>query len=181
MRLDDVVGREVRLLLVGINPGLRSAARNRHFAGPGNRFWPSLAAAGITPEPFGPDDQHRLPELGVGITNLVARETVRATEVTGDELRAGALRLAEQVASWRPRVVAVLGVTAYRRAFSRPQALVGRQPETIGGAALWLLANPSGLNASWQVADHAVPLREAADAAGLVRHGSNLRGGSRRT
>jgi TDG/mug DNA glycosylase family protein len=158
------------LLLVGINPGLRSAALGQHFAGRSNRFWPALTAAGLTPEGFGPGDQHRLPGLGLGITNIVYRATARADELEPSELRAGAARLALQVAEWGPKAVAFLGVTAYRIAFASPKSRVGEQPP-IGGARCWLLHNPSGLNAHAQLPDHAAGMRAAAAAAGLVADG----------
>ena len=167
--IDDVLGSpgDVRLLIVGINPGLRSAQTGRHFARPGNRFWPALYAAGITPRLLTPDEQHLLVSFGVGITNLVARPSATAAEVTPEELRAGAARLADLVARQRPVVVAILGLTAYRTAFGRPQAVRGPQEEALAGARLWVLPNPSGLNAHTKPAEHAAGLREAATAAGL--------------
>lgn len=165
--LADVLGNGVRLLLVGINPGTRSAALGRHFAGHGNRFWPALFHAGITPELFGPDDQDRLPALGVGVTNIVGRETAKASELSAAELRAGGARLVRLVQDRRPAVVAVLGVTAYRVAFSEPRAALGRQPGAAGGASWWVLPNPSGLNAHARPADHARWLRTVASAADL--------------
>jgi double-stranded uracil-DNA glycosylase len=165
----------LRLLLVGINPGLRSAARGQHFAGPGNRFWPALHLAGLTPERFGSADQLRLPALGIGITNIVARPSARADELGSDELRAGARRLDALVAAARPAVVAVLGVTAYRQAYGRPRATVGPQPEhprpdhpRPASTRWWVLPNPSGLNAHAQLADHVSALREVGCAAGLL-------------
>lgn len=166
--IHDVVGTDMRLLLVGINPGIRSARMDAHFAGPGNRFWPALHAAGITRELLGPERQHELPALGVGITNLVSRPSARADEVALDELRAGAEALAGKVAAWRPRVVAVLGLTAYRAAFRRPAARAGRQEERLAGAVLHLLPNPSGLNAHARPANHAAGLRAAALEAGVI-------------
>lgn len=166
--LPDIVAPGMRLLLVGINPGQRSAALGQHFAGPGNRFWPALHAAGITPRRFEPADQHRLADLGVGLTNIVARETATAAELSADELRAGGQRLVRAVLGWRPAVVAVLGISAYRVAFGRPGAARGRQddpPEP--GRSWWLLHNPSGLNAHARPADHATALRAAAAEAGL--------------
>jgi double-stranded uracil-DNA glycosylase len=157
----------VRLLLVGINPGVRSAETGRHFAGPSNRFWPALHAAGITQERLTPDRQAELLDLGVGITNLVARPSARADEVSPAELRDGAAILTAKVARWAPRVVAVLGLTAYRSAFARPRATSGRQAERIADAELWVLPNPSGLNAHAKPADHAAGLRAAAGAAGI--------------
>ena len=166
--IDDLVQPGIRLLLVGINPGVRSAELNQHFARPGNRFWPALHAAGITPRLLRPGEQHELLSMGVGITNLAARPSATAAEVTAEELREGALRLEQLVARHRPRVVAVLGLTAYRTAFARPKATAGPQPEPLGPAQLWVLPNPSGLNAHTKPADHAAGLRAAAIAAGLV-------------
>lgn len=163
----DLVGDGLRLLLVGINPGRRSAETGSHFAGRANRFWPALQAAGITPVALDATRQHELVALGIGITNIVARPSLRASEVTRTELRAGAAALEDKVARWRPRVVAVLGLTAYRVAFRRPSARPGRQPESLAGAELWLLPNPSGLNAHALPADHAAGLRAAAIAAGI--------------
>ncbi|HVM12790.1 MAG TPA: mismatch-specific DNA-glycosylase [Egibacteraceae bacterium] len=165
--LPDITGPGMRLLLVGINPGRRSAALGRHFAGHGNRFWPALYDAGITPEPFGPADQTRLPALGVGLTNIVERETATAKELSPTELRAGGQRLVRMVGVWGPAVVAVLGVTAYRLAFDDPRAALGRRPHTGGDASWWVLPNPSGLNAHAKPADHARWLRTVAVAAGL--------------
>lgn len=166
--IDDVLDNGVRLLLVGINPGVRSAQRNRHFAGPSNRFWPALHAAGLTPERVGPDRQHELPGLGIGITNLVARPSARADEVTAEELLDGGRRIIELVAALEVPVVAVLGVTAFRLAFARPRAPRGEQPERWGGARWFVLHNPSGLNAHARPADHARGLREAGVAADLL-------------
>jgi TDG/mug DNA glycosylase family protein len=168
----DAVGPGVRLLLVGINPGRRSSELGRHFAGVGNRFWPALHAAGITPTLLSAARQDELLALGVGITNLVARPTARASDVRAAELRAGAALLEQKVAGWRPQVVAILGLIAYRSAFARPAARPGPQPERLSRAALWLLPNPSGLNAHARPADHAASLREAAVAAGLHLHGT---------
>lgn len=157
----------VRLLLVGINPGLRSAQTGQHFARPGNRFWPALHAAGITPRLFDPSEQGDLVALGVGITNLVPRPSARAAEVTTEELREGAGRLERLVGTHQPTAVAILGLTAYRAAFGRPKARAGRQDERLGASQLWVLPNPSGLNAHAKPADHAAGLRAAAAAAGL--------------
>lgn len=160
------------MLLVGINPGLRSAELNQHFARPGNRFWPALYAAGITPRLLSPAEQHELPRYGVGVTNLVARPSATAAEVTAEELTAGARRLSRLAGSIQPRVVAVLGLTAYRIAFADARAGAGPQERTIAGAELWALPNPSGLNAHTKPADHAAGLRAAAQAAGLARNSS---------
>ena len=165
--ITDVVAPGLRLLLVGINPGVRSAETGRHFARPGNRFWPALYAAGITPRLFSPDEQDLLLGLGVGITNLVARPSATAAEVTSAELRAGAGRLETLARRLRPRVVAILGLTAYRTAFGRPRAASGPQAEALGPAQLWVLPNPSGLNAHTTPSAHAEGLRAAATAAGL--------------
>lgn len=166
--LPDVVGPGVRLLLVGINPGLRSAALGQHFAGRSNRFWPALHAAGITPRRLDPAEQWDLVDEGVGLTNLVARPSATAGEVTPDELRAGANALTTKLADWRPVVVAVLGVTAFRVAFDRPEARVGPQGDDALRIHWHVLHNPSGLNAHATPADHAAGLRAVARAAGLV-------------
>lgn len=166
--LPDIVGPDMRLLLVGINPGTRSAALGQHFAGHGNRFWSALFAAGVTPQRFSPADQHRLIEHHVGVTNFVARATATASEVSPEELRAGGATLVRRVRRWRPAVVAVLGVTAYRTAFREPAAQLGPQSQAAGGAAWWVLPNPSGLNAHAKPADHARWMSLVADAAGLT-------------
>ena len=153
----DLLGPNLRLLFVGINPGLWSAATGSHFARPGNRFYPALAAA----------DLNHLIDRGVGITNIVPRATARADELGAEELRTGARRLAARVETLGARVVAVAGVSAYRVGFERPKAQLGRQPETLGGAELWVVPNPSGLNAHHSVATLAAAYREAARAAGL--------------
>lgn len=162
--MTDVLEPGVRLLLVGINPGRRSAELDRHFAGPGNRFWPALSASGLLPEPFGFDDQHRLTGVGIGITNLAARPTATAAEVTAAELREGGAIVAAKAEQLGVAVVAVLGLTAYRIAFGRPKAVRGPQAEHPGW---WLLDNPSGLNAHAQVPTLAAQLAAAGAAAGL--------------
>jgi TDG/mug DNA glycosylase family protein len=173
--VDDLVGPGLRLLFVGINPGLWTAAVNAHFARPGNRFWPALHLAGITAERvdvsegMAPADRAALVAAGVGITNLVPVATVRADELTAAQLHAGGQRLRALVAGARPAVVAVLGVTAYRQAFGQRKAALGRQPEAFEGAELWVLPNPSGLNAHDTVASLAEWYRQAADAAGVLR------------
>jgi TDG/mug DNA glycosylase family protein len=165
----DLLGPAVRLLLVGVNPGLRSAQVGHHFAGHGNRFWPALCEAGITPRRFTPAEGGLLPALGVGVTNLVARPSARASELSADELRAGGARLTGLVERLTPVVVAVLGVGAYRTAFACPTARVGLQPRTLGPARLWVLPNPSGLNAHVQLPGHVAGLRAVARAAGVGR------------
>lgn len=147
--LPDVVAPDLAVLFCGINPGLYSAATGHHFARPGNRFWPALHRSGFTPRPLRPDEQDQLPALGLGITNLAARPTARAAELTAAELREGAVLLAELVSRYRPRWVAVVGITAYRTAFARPRAVIGRQEDRLGPAGLWVLPNPSGLNAHY--------------------------------
>jgi TDG/mug DNA glycosylase family protein len=149
----DVVATDLDVLFCGINPSLMSAARGHHFARPGNRFWPALHLAGLTPRLLTPDEDRELLRYGLGVTNLVDRPTRAAAELTAAELRAGAAALAELVARYRPRVLAVLGVTAWRSAFSRPRATIGVQPERIGGAVTWVVPNPSGLNAHHQLPD----------------------------
>lgn len=170
----DLVGPGTRLLFVGINPGLWTAATGTHFAYPGNRFYPALLAAGIIDRL--PDfaagmtdaDRAELLARGLGISNLVARATARADELARAELRAGAVRLAENVSRWRPGVVAIVGVTAYRQGFDRPRAVTGRQPEELAGAELWVVPNPSGLNAHDTVATLAAAYAAPARAAGLL-------------
>jgi TDG/mug DNA glycosylase family protein len=158
--LPDVIADHLDVLFCGINPSLMSAARGHHFARPGNRFWPALHLAGLTPRRLTPDEDRELLRYGIGVTNIVARPTRTAAELGRDELRAGADELAELVAQYRPRVVAVLGVTAWRTAFDRPRALLGRQPERVGGAETWVAPNPSGLNAHHQLPDLARSYRE---------------------
>src|SRR5215213_7561987 len=133
------------VLFVGINPSLRSVQVGHHFARPGNRFWPTLHAAGFTPRRLRPDEDGELPRYGIGVTNITARPTRAASELTGNELRAGAQELERVVAACAPRLVAVVGVTAYRVAFARPRAAMGLQDEPIGGRPVWILPNPSGL------------------------------------
>ncbi|MCW2133336.1 mismatch-specific DNA-glycosylase [Arthrobacter sp. VKM Ac-2550] len=170
----DLLGPGLRLLFVGINPGLWSAATGTHFARPGNRFYPALAAAGITDrliragEGMTEEDRSHLVARGIGITNVVPRASARADELDKAELKEGALRLADKVAALAPRVVAVAGITAYRIGFGRPKAQLGRQPETIGGAELWAVPNPSGLNAHQTVATLAAAYRQPALASGLI-------------
>jgi double-stranded uracil-DNA glycosylase len=149
----DVVAPDLDVLFCGINPSLTSAARRHHFARPGNRFWPALHLAGLTPRLLAPEEDRELPAYGLGVTNVVSRPTRTAAELDAAELRAGALELTELVERWRPRALAVLGVTAWRVAFDRPRAALGLQPETVGGAATWVVPNPSGLNAHYQLPD----------------------------
>jgi len=147
--IPDVLAPGLRVVFSGINPGLYSAATGRHFARPGNRFWPALQRSGFTPRLLRPEEQERLLEIGLGITNIVARATARADELRPEELREGARVLAAKAARLRPRWLAVVGITAYRTAFGRPGASVGPQDEILAGTRLWVLPNPSGLNAHW--------------------------------
>lgn len=149
--IPDVVPPRGGVLLCGINPGLYSAATGWHFARPGNRFWPALYRSGCTDRLLTPAEQHLLPSYGLGITNLAARATAKASELTAEELRRGGAVLEAFVAEHAPRLVAVLGVTAYRTAFGRARAAIGPQDVTVGGAPLWVLPNPSGLNAHYTV------------------------------
>ena len=149
----DVIASDLSILFCGINPSLTSAARRHHFARPGNRFWPALHLAGLTPRVLEPDEDRELLQYGLGVTNVVDRPTRTAAELHAAELRAGAVALAGLVGRWRPRVLAVLGVTAWRVAFDRPRAALGLQPEAVGGAATWVVPNPSGLNAHYQLPD----------------------------
>jgi TDG/mug DNA glycosylase family protein len=173
-------GAPLRVLFCGINPSLYSAATGWHFARPGNRFWPALHLSGFTPRRLAPAEQHLLPGYGLGITNLVARATAQAAELDAAELRAGGERLAALMAEYRPRVLAVAGVTAYRIAFAQPHATVGAQPQPPaaigpqpqppaafgpqpplpGRPRVWVLPNPSGLNASWTTPRLAEAFRE---------------------
>ncbi|GAA4246426.1 G/U mismatch-specific DNA glycosylase [Dactylosporangium darangshiense] len=164
--LPDVIAPGLDVLLCGINPGLWSAATGHHFARPGNRFWPALHLGGFTPRQLRPDEQDTLPGYGLGITNLAARATARADELTRDELTAGGVILRAKVAEHAPRWLAVLGVTAFRTAFGVQAAKVGPQDGApLGATRLWILPNPSGLNAHYRLADLAAEfarLRETA-------------------
>jgi double-stranded uracil-DNA glycosylase len=163
--IPDVTAPGLAVLFCGINPGLWSGATGQHFARPGNRFWPALHAAGFTPRRLAPAEQWLLLEHRLGVTNLVVRATARADELSAAELRAGGARLAELADQLAPDYVAVVGVTAYRTAFARPNAAVGPQPEPLASARLWVLPNPSGLNAHYtpaQLAEEFRRLRVAA-------------------
>ncbi|MGN6577565.1 MAG: G/U mismatch-specific DNA glycosylase [Nocardioides sp.] len=165
--LPDVLDDGLSVVFCGINPGLWSAATGHHFARPGNRFWPALHASGFTPRQLRPDEQHELPSLGLGLTNVVARASARADELTSEELRAGGLVLREKVARHRPRWLAVLGVTAYRSAFGDRRAQVGPASTAIGSPRVGVLPNPCGLNAHWTPAALAGELARLRRAAGL--------------
>ncbi|MFC5723420.1 G/U mismatch-specific DNA glycosylase [Streptomyces gamaensis] len=163
----DVVADGLRVLFCGINPGLMSAATGHHFARPGNRFWPVLHASGFTPRQLRPAEQEELLGYGLGITNVVARASARADEISAEEFREGGRILTAKVERLRPRVLAVVGVTAYRTAFGEKKAVIGPQERTIGATRIWALPNPSGLNASWtlpRMAEEYGRLRAAAEA-----------------
>ena len=156
----DVIAPNLRVLFCGINPGLYTAAVGHHFARPGNRFWPALHAGGFTDRVLSPFDEGELLESGYGITNVVMRTTATADQLSREEIIAGGEQLRAKVLRYQPRVLAVLGVGAYRTAFNQPKAAMGRQPETIGNTVLWVLPNPSGLNANYQAPDLARLFRE---------------------
>jgi TDG/mug DNA glycosylase family protein len=170
----DLVGPGLRLLFVGINPGLWTAAVQTHFAHPGNRFYPALLKAGIIEQPIDPSagmseaDRAAFTARGLGITNVVPRASARADELTKAELRAGGEALVQRVEEWEPTVVAVAGITAYRTAFGRPQATPGRQPESWGRSEVWVVPNPSGLNAHETVDTLATAYAAPARAAGIL-------------
>jgi TDG/mug DNA glycosylase family protein len=149
--IPDLVAPGLRVLFAGINPSLYSAASGHHFARPGNRFWPALHQSGFTSRQLRPEEQPLLLGLGLGITNVVAEATARADELDADELRAGGQALAALAGSLRVSWLAILGVTAYRTAFGLRQAVIGPQTGRLGGAQVWILPNPSGLNASYQI------------------------------
>lgn len=156
----DVIAPGLRVLFCGINPGLYTAAVGHHFARPGNRFWPALHAGGFTQRLLSPFEERELLREGYGITNVVERATATAAELTSAELVEGGRRLAEKVQIYRPRFLAVLGIGAYRTAFARPKAALGLQDETLGEARIWVLPNPSGLNAHYQGEELARMFRE---------------------
>ena len=171
--LPDLLGDRTRLLFVGVNPGLRAVAVQAHFGGGSNRFYPALYRAGILDRRidasagFRPDDLVHLLERGLGITSLVAGASARADELSAEQLMTGAAALSERVELIAPAAVAVLGITAYRVAFARPQGRVGRQADPLGGVPVWVVPNPSGLNRHASLADLANAYREAATAAGI--------------
>ena len=161
-RVRDLIVPNLAVLFCGINPGLYSAAVGHHFARPGNRFWPTLFAAGFTPRAISPFDERELLTLGFGITNLVSRATATADELSDDELCLGKRALVAKVKRYSPRVLAVVGVGAYRVAFGEPKARVGKQERVIGKTTVWVLPNPSGLNANYQRAELAETFGELA-------------------
>jgi len=152
-RVPDIGAPNLKILFIGINPGLYSGAVGHHFARPGNRFWPALQRAGLTPRLFAPQEERELLKSGIGITNIVNRSTAAASELSKTELAAGGRRLAAKIKRLKPRVVAFLGIDAYRTAFGVRQVRVGLQPVAIGATRIWVLPNPSGLNAHYQPKD----------------------------
>jgi TDG/mug DNA glycosylase family protein len=167
--LSDVIAPDLDVLFCGINPGLLSAATGHHFARPGNRFWPALHRSGFTPRQLEPAEQDELIDLGLGITNVVARATAGAAELRPEEYRSGGEILRAKVLRFRPRWLAVVGIGAYRVAFDAPKAVMGRQNERLGETGLWVLPNPSGLNAHYTpdtLAEAFAELRAAVAAGG---------------
>lgn len=149
----DIIAPNLHILFCGINPSLYSAAVGHHFARPGNRFWRSLYAAGFTEQLLAPFEDRALLQFGYGLTNIVDRSSARADELDAEELVIGQRQLSAKVQHYRPQCLAVLGIGAYRTAFNRPKAVMGRQDESLDGAIVWVLPNPSGLNAHYQLED----------------------------
>lgn len=175
----DVIAENLRVLFCGINPGLYSAATKHHFARPGNRFWPALHQSGFTARLLRPDEEEQLLPLGFGITNLVARATAGADELSREELVAAQRKLASKAKRFAPRFVAILGIGAYRAAFERADATLGLQAELLSGSQIWVLPNPSGLNAHYSLAECArlfKNLRRAAMRANVRRAAVRDRG-----
>jgi TDG/mug DNA glycosylase family protein len=166
----DVIAPDLRVLFCGINPGLYTAAVGHHFARPGNRFWPALYAGGFTDRVLSPFEERELLKSGYGITNVVRRATASADLLTKEEIVAGGERLRTKVLRYRPRILAVLGVGAYRTAFNQSKAVVGRQEDRIGETVLWVLPNPSGLNANYQAPDLARLFRELKESVSSVAY-----------
>lgn len=158
-KVPDVIASGLRVLFCGINPGLYSGATGHHFARPGNRFWPTLHQAGFTPRLLHPSEEHELLTFGYGITNLVTRATATADELAPEELVAGQRRLKSKVERYQPQVVAILGISAYRTAFGQKTVSLGKQPDPLASAVVWVLPNPSGLNAHYQLPDLAAHFR----------------------
>lgn len=151
--LPDVIGPNLRVLFCGINPGLYTAAVGHHFARPGNRFWPALHKSGFTGRLVSPFAERELLQSGLGLSNVVPFATASAAELTREDFIAGGRRLASKARRYRPKIIAILGVGAYRQAFDKPKAQIGAQPERIHDARVWVLPNPSGLNANYQLPD----------------------------
>lgn len=150
---EDLIDHGLKILFCGINSGLYSAATGYHFARPGNRFWKAIHLAGFTDRQLAPSEEHELLELGCGITGFCKRATATASELSKKEIIEGGKQLVKRVEKYKPRILAVLAMTAYRTAFNRPKAALGQQQETIGDTKIWLLPNPSGLNANYQLPD----------------------------
>ena len=166
-KVPDLIARDLKALFCGINPGLYSGAVGHHFARPGNRFWPALYAAGFTEKLLSPFEERALLKTGYGITNIVERATATAAELSAEEFVEGGRRLVAKLRRYRPQCLAILGISAYRAAFNLPKAVLGRQSEKIGDTIIWVLPNPSGLNAHYQPKDLARlfgELRTAIDA-----------------
>lgn len=163
--IPDIIAPGLNVLFCGINPGLYSAAIGHHFGRPGNRFWPAIYQGGITPRLLDPEEDRELLAYGYGITNVAARATAAAEELSRAELIAGGQILEEKVNRYTPKFLAVLGLTAYRTAFNRPQAIIGLQTVRMGPSRLWVLPNPSGLNAHYRLADLARLFRQLKEAA----------------
>ena len=174
--IPDLVAPGLQILFVGINPGLYTAWAGYHFARPGNRFWPALHASGLTPRVLHPSEGKELLALGIGITGFVRRATATAAELTDDEYRAGGRRIRALVKRVQPHCVCFLGLTAYRAGFDQPKAQLGRQKDPMYGAIVWLLPNPSGLNAHFQPSDYARLFREVGKA--CISPRGNTRGSS---
>ena len=164
--MPDLIAPDLRILFCGINPGLYSGATRLHFARPGNRFWPVLHAAGFTDRLLHPSERFELLERGYGITAIVRRATATAAELGDEEYRAGRIALERKIRKYKPRWLALLGVGAYRAGFERPKAKIGRQEEMIESTGIWVLPNPSGLNANHQLPQLTEMFRELRDAAG---------------
>lgn len=158
--ITDVIAPDLKVLFCGINPGLYSGATGHHFARPGNRFWKTLYAAGFSDKQLSPHEQRELLKNGYGITNICERTTARADELTNQEIVVGGERLRAKVLEFQPKYLAVLGITSYRIAFDRPKAVLGLQAEQIGNTRIWVLPNPSGLNAHYQAGDLATLFRK---------------------
>ena len=169
----DVIAPGLRVLFCGINPGLYTAAVGHHFARPGNRFWPALYSAGFTDRLVSPFEERELLQSGFGITNVVMRATATADQLTREELREGGKQLVAKVRRYKPAFLTILGLGAYRDAWERPKAIIGRQEETIGNTVIWVLPNPSGLNAHYQAKDLALVFGELKAA---VDHVINVKG-----
>jgi TDG/mug DNA glycosylase family protein len=165
----DVVGPGMGVLFIGINPGLWSGATGHHFARPGNRLWPALHKSGFTPTLLHPSEDGRLLEFGLGMSKLVTRATATAAELTDDEVRRGGARMRRLVRKWKPRAVCFLGLGAYKQAYGLKRVTLGLQPEPFEGAALWVLPNPSGLNANHQLPDFVKMFTELRESVGIAR------------